>query len=75
MTTIRPGDRVRMTEAHRLKLRTGRSRQHESEFGECVGVVIGLTDFGTALGPELDVRWAPSGLRYAYHPSELERVQ
>lgn len=78
-----PGDRVRMSEALRAQLRAAGSGAHVDELGECVGVVQGPTDWnGVApgdpawraelLGPEVDVRWQPSNLRYCYDPSELE---
>ena len=63
----------------------GCSSEHVDEFGECVGIVIGLVDYNnvskrhrdydpTKIGPEVDVRWSPSDLRYAYHPHSLEIV-
>jgi hypothetical protein len=69
-----PGTRVKMSKALKAKLRASKSTQHLSEFGQCEGVVLGLTDYKTCLGPEVDVRWFPSGLRYAYHPDDLEAV-
>lgn len=48
--------------------------EHVDEFGGCVGAVEGLTEYGLVSGPEVDVRWQPSGLRYAYHPDDLEVV-
>jgi hypothetical protein len=58
------------------------STDHVKEFGECVGVVEGPLDYNNKgepyvvekVGPELNVRWQPSGLRYGYHPDQLERV-
>jgi len=58
------------------------STEHVEEFGECVGVVSGPTDYNNVpsghvdydpnkVGPELDVRWEPSGLRYAYAATSL----
>lgn len=63
----------------------GCSTAHVEEFGDCVGIVQGPTDYNQCaptdagydpakIGPEVDVRWQPSNLRYAYHPSELERI-
>lgn len=64
----------------------GCSWAHEREFGNCEGVVQGLVDYNGGLkpgqpgydsnrvGPEVDVRWKPSNLRYAYHPEDLEIV-
>lgn len=97
---MRPGDRVRMTEAHKQNLRGNClqsnhtseedcmycSTRHVEEFGECIGVVIGLTNFNNVpvghpdyydykVGPEFDVRWQPSNLRYAYPESALEVVE
>jgi hypothetical protein len=58
------------------------SLEHIEEFGECVGTVIDLVDYNNVpkndpsydpakVGPEWNVRW---GLRYTYHPDELEIV-
>jgi len=58
----------------------GCSTGHVEEFGDCIGVVDGLVDYNydsrsahdpERVGPELDVRWQPSNLRYAYHPNQL----
>jgi hypothetical protein len=46
------------------------------EFGDCVGKVDGLVDWGDGpSGPEVDVRWEPSNLRYAYATKDLEVVK
>lgn len=61
------------------------SAAHLEEFGDCVGVVDGPTDFNNRkpgdpdydpekVGPCVDVRWQPSNLRYMYDPDELELV-
>ena len=50
------------------------SLAHLEEFGDCVGILEGPIDLGAQLGPEWDVRWQPSGLRYAYHPDDLEAL-
>lgn len=63
----------------------GCSRAHVKEFGDCVGVVVGLMDLNNCppgdpnyedskVGPELDVRWQPSRLKYGYHPKYLTLV-
>jgi len=63
----------------------GCSSAHVEEFGDCVGIVQGLMDYNNCeptdaaydpskTGPEVDVRWQPSNLRYAYHPSDLELI-
>ena len=81
-----PGDRVRLTRAARTRMFWQRiqygngsqggyaQRKHVQEFRRCVGIVQGLTDFGTQQGPEYDVRWQPSNLRYCYDPADLELV-
>lgn len=59
----------------------GCSTAHVEEFGDCVGTVVGLTDYNNAgeprdhnkVGPEIDVKWTQS-LRYAYDPKFLERA-
>lgn len=68
------GDRVRMSEALKARFRANGGEDHVAEFGECVGVVEGSLDYGTQKGPEVDVRWEPSRLRYGYHPDDLELV-
>jgi hypothetical protein len=61
-------------------------KQHVREFGRCVGMVLGLLDYNNCkpgdpdydsskLGPEVDVRWQPSNLRYGYDPEDLEIVR
>jgi len=51
------------------------------EFGDCIGIIAGPTDYTGSecqikqLGPEVDVRWQPSNLRYAYLPEHLEIIQ
>jgi len=58
---------------------------HIDEFSECVGFVEGPVDFNSLRpgepgydpekrGAKVDVRWLPSGLRYAYPPELLEPV-
>jgi hypothetical protein len=58
------------------------SGHHILEFGGCVGVVEGLLDYNNVpkdhpdydvakIGPEWNVRWAPSQLRYAYGVEDL----
>lgn len=65
---------VRMTGKCKEKLVANGCAGHVEEFGNCVGVVLGPVDYGDTVGPEVDVRWQPSRLRYAYHPSDLEEV-
>jgi len=87
------GDRVKMSEALKIRLRgecgrLGRhpdvesaedcqrcSTAHVDEFGHSVGVIEGLVDYNNTVGPEVEVRWEPDNLRYAYHPSLLVLVE
>lgn len=71
---IKAGDRVRMTQACKNELQKNDSKEHVKEFGHCVGVVGDLVDYGNQKGPEVDVYWQPSKLKYSYHPSMLEKV-
>jgi hypothetical protein len=67
----RPGDRARLNKRAKREMAAS-SPEHVAEFGDCVGVVEGYCQPGC---PELDVRWEPSGLRYAYPPHHLELVE
>lgn len=80
---MKPGDRVKMTVALKEGLRANGSGEHVEEFGECVGIIAGLVDYNTCkpgesgyeiekLGPDWDVRWQPSNLRYGYEEKWLE---
>jgi hypothetical protein len=62
------------------------SMGHIDEFGDCVGLIEGFVDFNDVdrehpdwlpnrVGPEVNVRWQPSNLRYAYHPEDLDWVE
>ena len=67
-----PGTVVRMSASLRKAFRANGSREHVAEFGGCSGIVVGPAYFGNGVyGPEVDVYWIPSLLRYAYDPSEL----
>jgi hypothetical protein len=79
---MEPGTQVMMTEDFKSLMRANGSRGHIDEFGACVGIVEGLLDYNNPgsphdprkVGPELDVRWQPSNLRYGYHPENLRIV-
>jgi hypothetical protein len=79
---LRKGDKVRMTVEFKTRMRVS-SVGHIIEFGNCVGIVQGFIDYHNdgdmldhgKIGPEVDVRWQPSNLRYAYMPEELEIVE
>lgn len=71
---MKPGTRVKMSEQFKQLLTQNEAAEHVKEFGHCIGVVEGLTDYGTQQGPEVDVRWFPSNLRYAYLPDNLDEV-
>jgi len=70
---MKVGTRVKMAAAFKRRMATT-DRGHVEEFGRCVGTVEGPVDYGRQLGPELNVRWAPSGLRYGYAPEDLVLV-
>lgn len=72
---MNPGTRVRMNAACKKALIKSKSIAHLQEFSRCIGEVIGSVDYGNgAIGPELDVRWMPSRLKYAYLPEHLVAV-
>lgn len=68
--SIPVGTRVRMSEAYEAALIANGCFDHAREFHSNVGVVVGQTFPGTKQ-PEVDVRWEPDFLRYAYHPDNL----
>lgn len=61
-----------MSEELKRIFRANGSGEHVKEFGACEGVVQGPAGPGW---PEVDVRWQPSNLRYAYDPKHLVEVQ
>jgi hypothetical protein len=83
------GARVRMTRKFRRALRGQGyrkprwmyygARKHVREFGRCEGIVEGLVEWSmnpeVAPGPEVNVRWQPSNLRYMYLPEDLEVIR
>ena len=86
---FKPGDRVRMTKAHKAalwkKCRPGHHVGPYIEGDECQQCSSGhVKEFGNCIGivedlvqpgcPELNVRWLPSKLRYGYLPDSLERA-
>lgn len=70
-----PGTRVRMSEHLKAQFIKNDCQEHVDEFGHCEGIVQGPVDWGSCKGPEVDVRWQPSNLRYAYHPDELVELR
>lgn len=74
MNGFKPGDRVVMSEGLKRLLRKNGSGAHVDEFGNCFGFIECETQYGDQVGPELDVRWFPSGLRYAYSPEYLVKI-
>lgn len=72
---MKAGDLVRMSDIFKHQLSFNGSCQHVEEFGKCIGVVIGPANLGGKPGPEVDVKWRPSNLRYAYHPDNLVKVK
>jgi hypothetical protein len=69
---IKRGDLVRMSKKFISDMLTGESKDHINEFKDCFGRVEGPC-YPNGEGPELDVRWIPSGLKYGYHPENLEK--
>lgn len=73
--SIKCGDVVQMSEDFMKGLKSNGSAEHVEEFGDCLGIVEGLTHYGNGtFGPELEVRWYPSKLHYAYHPIHLKLI-
>lgn len=72
---LKRGDKVRMSEKLKDAFRSNGSAEHVKEFGECIGFVEDEVDWGKGfVGPEVNVRWQPSKLRYMYDPNALVKV-
>lgn len=67
---LKRGDFVKMTQSCKDALINNDCEEHVKEFGECIGIVEGYVDYGNSKGPEVDVRWFPMSLRYAYDPEK-----
>jgi hypothetical protein len=81
---LKSGDVVKMSDEFKKKMSEPgefSSKEHIDEFGDCEGIVDGPTDWTPTgsktkiLGPEVDVRWQPSKLRYAYDPKDLVKIR
>lgn len=78
---LKPGDRVRLTKACVERMREATNKYDDTDDGNNlvddlegqVGVVLGPWE-GLEDVPELDVRWEPHGLRYGFHPDDLECI-
>jgi len=69
---MKAGARVKMSASFKTKMQEADMQAHVDEFGRCTSVVLGLTAYDPDhLGPEVDVRWLPSNLKYAYSPDDL----
>lgn len=67
---------VKMSQSIKDDLIANDCQDHVDEFGECLGVVDDEVDYGGGqLGPEVNVRWQPSNLRYGYDPDQLVIVE
>jgi hypothetical protein len=84
---FKKGDKVRLTQQAKQEMMSSISnlldnglKEHVEEFGDCIGTVLGPVDFNNPgeirdenkVGPEIDVVWFPSRLRYAYDEDNLE---
>ena len=79
MKELKTGDRVKMSQNFiNANLINPNCSDHIKEFCNCEGVVEdrmfypSMPDF---VAPEWNVRWEPSGLKYAYLPSELVKAK
>ncbi len=72
---MKEGTKVKMKNSFKQKLLKNGSEDHILEFGDCTGIVIGLTHPELPGVDDVAVRWQPSGLRYNYSPSDLKIVK
>lgn len=68
------GSIVKMSDELKQQFIKAGCKDHVNEFGDCFGIVEGLLDYPDSVGPEVDVRWLPSKLRYGYNPNDLVEV-
>lgn len=68
------GTLVKMSEEFKAQMINSESKEHIEEFGECIGVVLGKVYPDLEDADEIDVRWYPSNLKYAYYPNNLTIV-
>ena len=78
---IQTGEKVKMSEIFKEKLIKNGSKEHVDEFGDCIGIVEDYVNYNNdgikdinKIGPEFNVRWQPSKLRYGYLPKNLIKI-
>lgn len=69
---VKIGDTVKMTDKLKAELIKNDCEEHVIEFGDCQGIVESYIYPDTDID-DVDVRWAPSGLKYGYSINELEK--
>lgn len=79
---IKIGDKVKMSDNFKKGLVENGCKDHVDEFGDCIGIVEDYVNYNNdsendpnKIGPEFNVRWQPSKLRYGYLPEELIKVK
>lgn len=79
---IKIGDKVKMSDNLKKELVENGCEDHVGEFGDCIGVVEGYVNYNNdgenklnKIGPEFNIRWEPTLLRYAYLPEGLIKVK
>lgn len=79
---IKSGDKVKMSDSLKELLIKNGCEEHVEEFGDCIGIVEDYVDYNNngendinKIGPEFNVRWMPSKLRYGYSPDELIKIE
>ena len=71
---MKKGDIVKMSDTLKQGLKGNGCEEHVIEFGDCIGVVEDRCYPNDKEATEVNVRWQPSGLRYAYFPKELVNI-
>lgn len=79
---IKTGDKVKMSEDFKKALIKNGCKEHIDEFGNCIGIVEDYVNYNNdgennsdKIGPEFNVRWIPSKLRYGYSPDDLVKIK
>ena len=79
---IKSGDKVKMCDSLKYSLIKNGCKEHVEEFSNCVGIVEDYVNYNNdgendqnKIGPEFNVRWFPSKLRYGYLPEDLIKIK
>lgn len=73
---LKIGDMVKMSALCKWQLLANNCHEHVAEFGDSIGVIREYVKWPNSgsVGPEVEVYWDDDILHYAYHPSQLVKI-